>query len=74
MKNHPSTEWIDWEKHEVFEDYNLELDIRFKGLKSRDAEDHEKCLRWELARTRIFKEEKYENDMPRIQRNRAIHA
>ena len=39
--------------------YNLDIHIRFEGLKKRDKADHEKCLWWELYRTRIFKDESF---------------
>lgn len=62
--NHPSPEWIDWNTFEIKDGYDLDINIRFVGLKARDSEDHEKCLWWEIYRTKIFKDESFENDEP----------
>ena len=58
--DHPNVEWIDWSTYEVKEQYNLDVNVRFNGLRSRDESDHEKCLWWEIYRTRIFKDNSYE--------------
>jgi len=62
--NHPCKDWIDWKNYEVKSNYDLDLHIRFHGLKARDADDHEKCLRWEINRTRIFKDPKFKPSDP----------
>jgi hypothetical protein len=62
--NHPSQEWIDFATYEVKEECDLDRHIRFKGLKQRDADDYEKCLRWEFNRSNIFKGEPYDQKDP----------
>ena len=62
--DHPNSDWIDWEKYNVKSDYDLDLHIRFRGLKARDADDHEKCLRWEINRTRLFKDNTFKPSNP----------
>ena len=59
--NHPCKDWIDFETFEVRKEYDLDMHIRFKGLKQRDSDDYEKCLRWEFNRSKIFKGETCEH-------------
>jgi len=62
--DHPSKEWIDWENYDVRSEYNLDIHVRFNGLKLKDADDHEKCLRWEFNRTRLFEDDSFKAQNP----------
>ena len=35
IMNHPSPEWIDWNTFELKDDWDLDINIRFVGLKLR---------------------------------------